>query len=141
MPVSMKTDPQAGLLIFRISGMTSPEQMLDAVTEVRRQHLENGLCRVLVDAVNRMESLGMLELLDVGKALAEPALHGVRLAVFSSKPQAGIEFTRTVVAHKNGALMRAFCDEQAARAWLFSPLDPLADSEAKPEPGSEIETA
>jgi hypothetical protein len=122
MPVKMTSDDEPGLLKCCFSGLTSQEQLNEVLFEVLRQRKETGLDRVLIDATERKESLGMIELFEIGQTLADPAFCGLRLAVYAAVLQPGLEFARTVATCKpRGADMRTFTSEQAARSWLFSP--------------------
>ena len=130
-PIEISIDHEHHLLFCSLSGFSSREQLQEFFQEVLRLRKECGLCHILVDANRSKESLGLVELYELGLALADEAFRGLRVAVFSSIPQPGLEFTRTVAGAKPGAKMRTFRDEQAARQWLTTYTIPVSRA---PEP-------
>ena len=122
MAVSISTEPRSALIVVCLSGITSWEQINETMQEVHLLREQTGFCQVLVNASERKESLGLMELYEVGQELSNPAYTGVRVAIFSTNHQPGLEFTRTITERENfGADVRVFIDEQSARAWLLSP--------------------
>jgi hypothetical protein len=123
MPITLTIDQEAGLLICRMIGMTDRGELLESIQDILRLRTETGVCLVLVDATMRRESLGMMELVDMGQALGDDAFCGTRLAVFSNTTQLGMEFARSVTAQNHGCEMRTFGSELTARDWLNSAGD------------------
>ncbi len=108
-------------MLIALIGSVSLAEFAEVKEKIVRQRFESGITRVLVDASRREDSLGLMDLLEVGKELADTSMTGMRLAVFSDPPQPGIEFARQVTSKLQGAKMRTFTSEQSARDWLYSP--------------------
>jgi len=119
MSYKITVESELGIIRINFHGTSSTWLVEEAMQELLIIRTREGLTRVLVDHTAASDSIGMLDLLHIGEALAVPAFRDFRLAAFPSFLHAGVEFTSTV-ACKCGVRFLNFPIEQDARVWLLS---------------------
>jgi len=124
MPITITVEAQTNTLLVALIGDINMEEFADSKEKLISVRKETRITRVLVDANNRKESLGLMDLLDVSTQISQASMNGMRFAVVSERTQPGLEFARRVTASLQGARMRTFTTEQAARDWLNWPENP-----------------
>jgi hypothetical protein len=117
----MKIEQDPGCIFFQFSNVIFVEQVeaaLQAILDIKR---EQGITRVLCDVSNQADTLGMVDLYQLGLELRGKEFEDISIAVFSKKISPGIEFISKVINPSQGRIHK-FDSEQAAREWLFNPL-------------------
>jgi len=121
MPYTSTRSIDPACLFFRFYGVTSAEQVRRAMRELNQVHRRDGISRALCDVSDLKDSIGMLDLIQLGIEFACPEFEGIKVAFFPAK-HPGVEFGSCVV-NQCGGSMQIFDCEQASREWLSRQSD------------------
>lgn len=121
MDYELAIDQDPGFVTARLSGVRSPEALLQAAAEVTTSCRERGIFRVLIDVRTMTGKLDTLETFDVaGRGIPNQteARRLVRSAILDrSENIERIRFFETVAVNR-GLTVKVFDDEAEAVRWL-----------------------
>ncbi len=118
MPFQTTIEQQPACLCFHFSNVLYAEQVEAVLQSILTIRQEQGITHVLCDMTDQEDTLGMLDLYQLGMQVSGQEFSDIRIAIFSKKISPSVEFFTKIVEKCSGRIQK-FHSQQAAREWLF----------------------